>query len=88
MPIQGKKNPPVEPTIQRVRPLRVAARRQRELMVVIARQENAVDAEWMDDEEVDTTALDLIENPVLEQQSMPVISMDQHFESPWRNEEL
>ena len=83
-----KKNPPVEPTIQRVRPLRVAARRQRELMVVIARQENAVDAEWMDDEEVDTTGLDLIENPVLEQQSMPVISMDQHFESPWRNEEL
>ena len=45
---------------QRIRPLRVAARRQRELMVVIAQRElNSEYAEWIDEDNVDLTDIEL-----------------------------
>jgi len=44
--------------IQRVRPLRIAAMKNRELMVVIASRENGTDVEWLDEEYVDVLKLD------------------------------
>lgn len=44
----------LQETIQPVRPVRIAARRQRELMAVIAYNEHE-DVEWLDDEFVDLT---------------------------------
>ena len=45
---------------QRIRPLRVAARRQRELMVLIAQRElNSEYAEWVDENLVDLTDIEL-----------------------------
>lgn len=45
------KRPPLVPAT-RARPQRIAARRQRELMVVIAEQENAQSIDWLDESEV------------------------------------
>ena len=42
---------------RRVRPVRIAAIRQRELMCVIKYSENVEDIEWLDEEEVDSTGL-------------------------------
>lgn len=43
----------IEQTVQRTRPVRLAARRQRELMAIIAYDNNMEDAEWIDEEFLD-----------------------------------
>jgi len=67
---------------QRFRPFRVAARRQRELMVVIAQRElNSGNAEWVDEDIVDLTDIEL---PVATGDlAMPTVSVDEHLKSPW-----
>ena len=57
--------------IPKVRPIRVAARRQRELMVIIASGEME-DVEWLDHSQVDTTGVDM--PPVSSLSSLPVIT--------------
>jgi hypothetical protein len=49
--VSQHKRPPLVPAT-RARPQRIAARRQRELMVVIAEQENAQSIDWLDESEV------------------------------------
>ena len=75
--------------IKPIRPLRIAARRQRELMAVIARRENAhlEDVEWLDEDEVDLSAIILPGNDDGER-LMPVVTMDEHFTSPWMDDVL
>ena len=46
----------------RARPQRIATRRQRELMVVIAEQENAQSIDWLDESEVEFEGLLSSEN--------------------------
>ena len=46
----------VDDNIQRIRPVRIAARRQRELMAIIA-FDDAEDAEWLDEDLVDLSRL-------------------------------
>lgn len=50
------KRPPAAPA-QRIRPQRIAAKRQRELMIVIAEEENAESIEWLEEDEVDSEGL-------------------------------
>ena len=50
----------VVPT-KKVRPLRVAARRQRELMVVIAREENRKSVDWMEEEDLNMDGIQVQE---------------------------
>jgi hypothetical protein len=52
---KNEKKAPAQVEIQtRIRPIRVAARRQRELMVIIANSENGPeDAEWIEENELD-----------------------------------
>ena len=52
---------PLDPAT-RARPQRIAARRQRELMVVIAEQENAQSIDWLDESEVEFEGLLSSEN--------------------------
>jgi len=60
---------------------RIAAMRQRELMVVIASRENATDVEWLDEEYGDVSRLRL---PLEEPPSMILVtSDDKHLSSPW-----
>jgi len=40
-----------------IRPTRVAARRRRELMVVIAQSENVESVEWQDEDDLDLTGI-------------------------------
>ena len=48
------KKAPVEATSKRDRPIRVAARRQRELMAIIAYEENRLEqADWIDEDFLD-----------------------------------
>lgn len=84
-----KQNAPESTQPKRIRPLRIAARRQRELMAVIARRENAnsEDIEWLDEDEVDLSTIVLPGNYDGET-SMPVVTMDEHFTSPWMDDAL
>ncbi|GBN67739.1 hypothetical protein AVEN_17844-1, partial [Araneus ventricosus] len=50
-----------EPEVNRVRPLRIAARRQQELMAVITFTENAEFADWVD-EDIDIRGLTISED--------------------------
>lgn len=62
--------------IQRVRPIRIAAQRQRELMVIIRNIENQDDAEWIDDEFLDEE----IEIPKFENKESPtIVSVEDHL---------
>ena len=59
----------------RVRPQRIAARRQREWMCVIARDDEIEDFEWYDDASVDTTGLHIPSSTAVEH-GTPVYSED------------
>ena len=67
-----------------IRPQRVAARRQRELMVIIANGENGESVDWIDKEELDLNRISIPEDD--DNQTFPVYSMSEHFASPWENE--
>ena len=43
--------------LQRIRPLRVAARRQRELMVIIANEINGESVDWIEEEDLDVKGI-------------------------------
>jgi len=70
---------------KRIRPQRVAARRQRELMVIIANVENEESLDWIDEEELDPNEISIPEDD--DNQTFPVYSISEHFASPWENEE-
>ena len=67
----------------RIRPLRLAASQQRELMAVIARKENAhsEDVKWLDEDEIDLSG-SVLPGKDDGERLMPVITMDDHLSSP------
>ncbi len=76
----------------RIRPIRVAAKRQRELMVIIANRENGPeDVEWIEEDELSIDLSGRIPGfPVVEKETfspvlMPICSLDTHYASPWEN---
>ena len=70
--------------MQLIRPVRIAARRQRELMAVIAFNEFE-DVKWLDDELVDPTGIaETI--PDCLQQSIPVVDTAVRLATPWTDE--
>ena len=70
---------------KRIRLQRVAARRQRELMVIIANVENEESVDWIDEEELDLNGISIPEDD--DNQTFPVYVISEHFASPWENEE-
>jgi len=64
---------------KRVRPQRVAARRPRELMVIIANVENGESVDWIDEEELDLNGISIPGDD--DNQTFPVYSMSEHFAS-------
>ena len=71
----------------RTRPVRVAARRQRELMAVIAmHEENGEHVEWVDEDELDVTGIILPQEEDGDDNPMPVITMEEHFTGVWEEE--
>lgn len=78
---------------KRVRPTRIAAKRQREMMAVIAMQENSSYAEWLDEDELDTTGLSIPKDSSHHLQDdesedpIKVVPLEEHFTNPWEDEE-
>lgn len=71
----------------RTRPVRVAARRQRELMAVIAmHEENGEHVDWVDEDELDVTGIILPQEEDGDDNPMPVITMEEHFTGVWEEE--
>ena len=68
-----------------IKPQRVAARRQRELMVIIANVKNGENVDWIYEEKLDLNGISIPED--IDNQTFPVYSMSEHFASPWENEE-
>lgn len=71
--------------LQRIRPQRVAARRQRELMVIIANEINGESADWIEEEDLDVKGIPIPHDKKIH--SIPVCSLKEHFNSPWENDE-
>jgi hypothetical protein len=67
-------------TPKRIRPQRVAARRQRELMVIIANEENEESVDWMDEEDLNGISIPQDEEIL----SLHIYFMKKHFNSPIR----
>ena len=70
--------------LPKVRPVRVAARRQRELMCIIATQTSA-SCEWRDEDEVDVTGLDIPPRDP-EESALPNANIPEWLQSPWMDE--
>lgn len=67
---------------KRIRPIRIAAQRQREMMAIIANTENGQeDVEWIDEEDLDLTGVTIPEDN--DEHLTPVISISKHLSSPW-----
>lgn len=71
----------INPVFEKVRPVRIAARRQRELMAVISLSENVEFVDWMDENDIDTTGINIPDDNGSSQ--LPVFSMNEHISSPW-----
>ena len=71
---------------RRVRPTRLAARRQREMMVIIANQENGESVDWFDEQDLDLTGIAIPNEEPANTPAFPVLSMKDHFQSPWEEE--
>ena len=73
------KEPPTRP----VRPIRLAAKRQRELMVIIANEMDGPEqAEWIDEEEIDLESLIIPPEVSTRSIAMPLVSMENHLSTP------
>ena len=71
----------VQDIVTRIRPTRIAARRQRELMAIIAVSE-AEDAEWLDEEDVDLVGIGMpINEPLVS--PLPLVTISDHLHNIW-----
>ena len=71
------------PQQQIIRPMRVAAKRQRELMAIIAYGE-MFSAEWLDEENVDLSGVSVPQESI-QPEPMPIITIEEHLTSPWED---
>ncbi|GBL82307.1 hypothetical protein AVEN_252473-1 [Araneus ventricosus] len=69
-----------QPEVGRVRPLRIAARRQQELVTVITFTENVEFADWVDEDDIDIRGLTIPEDE--SDVKMPVYSINEYISSP------
>lgn len=73
----------------KIRPVRIAARRQRELMAVIVREEGEEDVEWFEEEELDLSNISL-PTKMAEKNSglLPVFDIEEYLSIPWEDEKV
>lgn len=69
-----------------IRPVRVAAKRQREIMAIIAINEQGdEDCEWIDVENVDLEESALAQICKERNMLLPIVTIDEHLNSPWED---
>ena len=71
--------------MQRIRPLRIAAKRQREMMAIILQNEVEF-ADWIDRDYLDTDGMDIPDDNADNNSQLPIMTVEQHLSSPWTNE--
>ncbi len=72
----------------KTRPVRIAVRRQRELMAVIVREEAEEDVEWFEEEELDLSNISL---PTMAEENnglLPVFNIEEYLSIPWEDEKV
>lgn len=84
------KNSSTSTASTKIRPVRVAAKRQREWMAIVARGEN-MDCEWINEDELDLSCLPESSSSVTtssEERHMDciVFSVKDHVQNPWSDE--
>lgn len=83
-----KSPPPIAVTPvgdERIRPVRIAARRQRELMVILRDHLNGEAAEWLDDVDIGTGQQER-DSPAQSRDAVPIIGNIQMWaENPWED---
>ncbi len=80
---------PPDPKPKAIRPMRVAAKRQRELMAIIADRENAdiLSAEWLDEDDVDLSDITVPQDDGNDKSvTMPIITIEEHLSSAWEED--
>lgn len=82
--LQHKKAKP--DVIKRIRPMRVAAIRQREMMAIIANEENGEHVDWYNEEELDLTGITMPTESEHLIFSLPIISLRDYLTSPWEED--
>lgn len=73
--------------IKRIRPVRIAAVRQREMMAIISEEENSASADWLDEEELDLGGIRISADVGSIHNAMPIVTMVTHFSCPWEDEQ-
>lgn len=63
-----------------MKPQRIAALRQRALMVIIANVENGESADWIDEDELDLNGISIPQDEEIH--ALPIYSMEEHLSSP------
>ena len=75
----GARKLPHAPQPQRIRPKRVAAKRQRELMAIIAHGDGEmISTEWLDENDVDLSCVS-IPQEIDQSTTMPIITIEEHL---------
>jgi hypothetical protein len=70
---------------EKTRPVKIAARRQRKMMVILRDHLNDKTAEWLDSEDIDATTQEH-DQPAVHANSVTVIdNMQQWMDSPWQD---
>ena len=54
-------------------------------MVIIANEENGESVDWIDEEDVDLNGISTPQDEEI--RALPIYSANEHFASPWENEE-
>lgn len=67
---------------KKIRPMRIAAQRQREMMAILVDDYNNEYAEWIDEDELDTQGVEIDLNDK-ESAEPSIISMEEHMKMPW-----
>ena len=80
---------PPAPKPKAIRSMRVAAKRQRDLMAIIADRENAdiLSAEWLDEDDVDLSDITVPQDDGNDKSvTMPIITIEEHLASAWEED--
>ena len=71
--------------IPKIKPTRIAARRQKEILAATINLENEEELEWFDEDCLDTSNfdVDIIENKKKNESTAPLISINQNLQNLW-----
>lgn len=70
------------PELTRIRPQRIAAKKQQERMAIWTTRLNDQHVDWFDNDEIEFS--ESLENNDTDESTIPVIEMDDYMRNPWQ----